>query len=106
LTQSPPSRSKRAVVGVSQFLQPKTGCRTSYMARSGPKGGRPRKWPPGTDLRQLHVKVPADLAEQFKAAAEAKGLSMVDWLIALGSSSVGQPCPLPIQERLPLNDAA
>lgn len=76
------------------------------MARSGSKGGRPRKWPPGTPLRQLHLDVPTELAEKFKAAADAQGLSMVDWLITLGSSSIGQPHPLAIQERLPLNDAA
>jgi hypothetical protein len=76
------------------------------MARSGPKGGRPRKWPPGTDLRQVHFDVPVELAEGFKAAAEARGLKMVDWLIAVGSSAIGKPNPLPLQEGLPLTDAA
>jgi len=93
-------------LGVSAFRQQTTRCRTSVMARSGSKGGRPRKWPPGTPLRQVHFDVPAELADQFKAAAGARGLSMSDWLIVLGSSSIGQPCPLPVQERLPLKDVA
>jgi hypothetical protein len=76
------------------------------MARSGPKGGRPRKWPAGTNLKQIHIDAPTDLVEEFRAAAEARGLALVDWLIVLGSSAIGKPAPLPIQERMPLNDAA
>lgn len=72
------------------------------MARSGPKGGRPRKWPEGTDLKQVHLNVPAEVAAEWKVAAQARGLHLVDWLTAVGLAAIGKPSPLPIQERLPL----
>jgi hypothetical protein len=31
---------------------------------------------------------------------------LVDWLIDVGTSAIGKPSPLPIQERLPLSNAA
>ena len=67
--------------------------------------GRPRKWASDVPVKQVHLDVPELLVDQFKVAAAGRGLTLVDWFIDLGTSAIGQPFPLPLQERLPLTAA-
>jgi hypothetical protein len=68
-------------------------------SRSARPVGRPKKW---GDAPTTHVQVetPTDLADRFKAAAEAANLNLSDFLIVVGCKAVGEPVPDVIARRL------
>jgi hypothetical protein len=77
------------------------------MARSGSSGrvGRPRKWGPDTPVQQIHLDIAEPIADRWRQAAKARGLTLVDFLTVAANAAIGEAPPLPIQEALPLTAA-